>query len=67
MKLLGKLLGDIGYASQSLAQDLHQMFDVQVITKSRFNMKNQLMLLSNLFFRRREIIEIIIDKLKNNL
>jgi len=39
---------------------------VQLITKLRSNMKNQLMLLSDrLLLRRRAIIETIIDQLKN--
>ena len=65
-KLFGKLFGDKGYVSQSLAQYLRQTFDVQLITKLRSNMKNQLMLLSDrLLLRRRAIIETIIDQLKN--
>jgi hypothetical protein len=65
-KLYGKLFGDKGYISQTLALYLHQMFDVQLITKLRSNMKNQLMLWSDrLLLRRRAIIETIIDQLKN--
>ena len=42
------------------------MFDIQLITKLRANMKNQLMLLTDrLLLRRRAIIETIIDQLKN--
>jgi hypothetical protein len=65
-KLFGKLFGDKGYLSQSLAQTLRQMFDVQLITKLRSNMKNQLMLWTDrMFLRKRAIIETIIDQLKN--
>ncbi len=65
-RLFGKLFGDKGYVSQMLAQQLRDMFNVQLITKLRANMKNQLMLLSDrLLLRRRAIIETIIDQLKN--
>lgn len=64
--LFGKLFGDKGYISQPLADTLRQMFDLQLITKLRANMKNQLMLLTDrLLLRRRAIIETIIDQLKN--
>lgn len=64
--LFGKLFGDKGYISQKLADQLRELFDVQLITKLRANMKNQLMLLSDrLLLRRRAIIETIIDQLKN--
>lgn len=65
-RLFGKLFGDKGYISQKLADQLRELFDVQLITKLRANMKNQLMLLSDrLLLRRRAIIETIIDQLKN--
>ena len=65
-KLFGKLFGDKGYISQELAQSLRRMFNVQLITKLRANMKNQLMLWTDrLFLRKRAIIETIIDQLKN--
>jgi transposase len=65
-KLFGKLFGDKGYISKDLAQTLQRMFNVQLITKLRANMKNQLMSLSDrLLLRRRAIIETIIDQLKN--
>lgn len=65
-KLFGKLVGDKGYVSQSLAQSLRQMFNVQLITKLRANMKNQLMLFTDrMLLRKRAIIETIIDQLKN--
>lgn len=65
-KLFGKLFGDKGYISQPLAQTLREMFDIQLITKLRKNMKGQLMTLSDrIMLRRRAIIETIIDQLKN--
>jgi len=65
-KLFGKLFGDRGYISQKLALELRQTFNLQLITKLRSNMKNQLMLLSDrMLLRRRAIIETIIDQLKN--
>jgi transposase len=65
-RLFGKLFGDKGYISQPLAQSLREMFDVQLITKLRRNMKNQLMTWSDrILLRRRAIIETIIDQLKN--
>jgi transposase len=65
-ELFGKLFGDKGYLSQPLALFLHEMFDIQLITKLRDNMKNQLMSLTDrLLLRRRAVIESIIDQLKN--
>jgi IS5 family transposase len=65
-KLFGKLFGDKGYISHPLAQTLRQMFDLQLITKLRSNMKNQLMLWTDrMRLRKRAIIETIIDQLKN--
>ncbi len=65
-KLFGKLFGDKGYISQPLAQALREMFDLQLITKLRSNMKNQLMTMTDrILLRRRAIIETIIDQLKN--
>ena len=47
-------------------QSLRELFDIQLITKLRDNMKNQLMSLSDrILLRRRAIIETIIDQLKN--
>ena len=65
-KLFGKLFGDKGYISQSLALDLLKMFNLQLVTKLRSNMKNKLMLWTDrILLRRRAIIETIIDQLKN--
>ena len=64
--LFGKLFGDRGYISKDLAQHLRETLNVQLITRLRKNMKNQLMLLQdNILLRRRAIIETIIDQLKN--
>lgn len=65
-KLFGKLFGDKGYISQSLAQALRELFNLQLITKLRNNMKNQIMTMTDrILLRRRVIIETIIDQLKN--
>jgi len=64
--LFGKLFGDKDYISQSLAQSLRAMFNLQLITKLRKNMKNQLMTWTDrILLRRRAIVETIIDQLKN--
>ena len=64
--LFGKLFADRGYISQKLGTQLRQLFDLQLITKLRSNMKNQLMPISDKLLRRkRAIIETIIDQLKN--
>jgi hypothetical protein len=64
--LFGKLFGDKGNISQSLAQSLREMFDLHLITKLRSNMKNQLMTMTDrILLRRRAIIETIVDQLKN--
>jgi transposase len=65
-KLFGKVFADKGYISLKLAAYLREMFDLQLVTKLRSNMKNQLMLMSDrLLLRKRAIIETIIDQLKN--
>ena len=65
-KLFGKLFGDRGYLSQPLFEELYQTFGIQLVTKIRSNMKNQLMLFSDkLLLRKRAIVETIIDQLKN--
>lgn len=64
--LWGKLFGDRGYISQAWVEQLHQMYNLQLITKLRKNMQNRLMLLSDkILLRKRAIIETIIDQLKN--
>lgn len=65
-QLFGKLFGDKGYISQPLMQSSRELFNIQLITKLRDYMKNQLMTLSDrILLRRRAIIETIIDHLKN--
>jgi hypothetical protein len=64
-RLHGKLFGDRGYISAPLTQLLFEQ-GLQLITRLRKNMKNQLMHLSDkLLLRKRAIIESIIDQLKN--
>ena len=64
-ELWGKLVGDKGYISQDLfdqllAQDLH------LITTARKNMKNRLMTMTDkLLLRKRSLIETVNDQLKN--
>lgn len=63
--LVGKLLGDKGYLSQALFEELYER-GLELITSLRKNMKGQLMLLSDrLLLRKRFIIETITDQLKN--
>ncbi len=64
-RLRGKLIGDRGYISASLAELLFEQ-GLHLITRLRKNMKNRLMHLSDkLLVRKRAIIESIIDQLKN--
>ena len=65
-RLFGKLFGDKGYISAPMFKMLLESCNVQLISKLRPNMKNQLMLLSDkLLLRKRVIAETIIDQLKN--
>ena len=64
--LFGKVFGDRGYVSKSLAQQLLESFGIEFFAKPRRNMKNSLMRLTDkLLSRKRFIIETIIDQLKN--
>ena len=64
-QLFGKLFGDRGYISKALFAELFA-HGVQLITKLRSNMKNQVMDLSDkLMLRKRAIIESVNDQLKN--
>ena len=64
--LFGKLFADRGYISKKLDQHLRQLYDLQLITKLRSNMKNQLLPMADkLLLRKQAIIETIIDQLKN--
>jgi hypothetical protein len=64
-QLWGKLVGDKGYLSQELFEQLLAQ-GVQLITPIRKNMRNRLMpLVDKLLARKRSIIETINDQLKN--
>lgn len=64
--LFGKVFGDRGYVSQTLAAQLFKDFGIQFFAKPRRNMKNRLIRLTDkLLSRKRSIIETIIDQLKN--
>jgi len=64
-RLFGKLFGDKGYLSKPLSLQLRSQ-GVELITKLKANMKNQLMLLSDkLLLRKRAVVESVIDQLKN--
>ena len=64
-KLWGKLVGDRGYLSQPLFEQLFER-GLQLITPLRKNMKNRLVVLDDkLLTRKRAVIETIIDQLKN--
>lgn len=64
--LMGKVFADKGYISKALRERLQETLNIQLITKLRRNMKNQLMPLADrLLLRKRSIVESIIDQLKN--
>lgn len=64
-RLFGKLFGDMAYLSQSMFQQLMEQ-GIQLITKVKSNMRNQLMVMTDkLLLRKRSIIETINDQLKN--
>lgn len=63
--LQGKLIGDKGYISADLFNQLYQR-GLQLITRIRKNMKNKLMpMIDKLLLRKRVIVETVIDQLKN--
>lgn len=63
--LTGKLVGDKGYISASLFEELMQQ-GLQLITRIKRNMKNKLMTLQDKFLlRKRGLIECVNDQLKN--
>jgi hypothetical protein len=65
-RLFGKLIGDRGYISQPLFEQLLETFNVQLITRLKKNMKNRLMpMLDKILLRKRAIIESVMDQLKN--
>jgi hypothetical protein len=63
--LIGKLFGDRGYISQVLFEQLYAR-GLQLITKSRKNMKNRLTrMIDKVLLRKRALIETVNDQLKN--
>jgi DDE family transposase len=63
--IFGKLFGDKGYISSKLFADLYEQ-GVQLITKLKSNMKNQLMdLYDRLMLRKRGLVESVHNRLKN--
>ena len=64
-KIFGKLVGDKGYISKTLFDELF-INGIHLITKIRKNMKNSLMLLQDkILLRKRALIETVNDELKN--
>ena len=64
-EIFGKLLGDKGYISKKLFEELFQR-GLQLITPIKKNMKNKLMpMMDKILLRKRSIIETINDQLKN--
>jgi hypothetical protein len=64
-QIVGKLFGDKGYLSATLAEQLRAL-GIELITKVRKNMAQRLMdLTDKVLLRRRAIIETVLDQLKN--
>lgn len=64
--IFGKVFGDRGYVSKSLAEKLLKDYKINFFAKPKRNMKNHLMKIKDkLLSRKRSIIETIIDQLKN--
>lgn len=64
-KVFGKLVGDKGYISQTLFEQLF-IDGIHLITKIRKNMKNSLMQIKDkILIRKRALIETVNDELKN--
>jgi hypothetical protein len=64
-KIFGKLIGDKGYISKTLFDELF-IDGIHLVTKLRKNMKNSLMLLHDkILLRKRALIETVNDELKN--
>jgi Transposase DDE domain len=64
-KLFGKLVGDKGYISQDLFEQLFGR-GLQLITRIKKNMKNRLIpLFDKLLLRKRAVVETVVDQLKN--
>jgi len=65
-RLFGLLIGDKGYISQPLADQLAQQYGVRLLTRRRSNMRPvELDPVDRLLLRKRAIIETIFDQLKN--
>ncbi len=65
LDLIGKLFGDRGYISQKLFEQLYER-GVQLVTKSKKNMKQRLVkLIDKILRRKRAVIESVNDQLKN--
>lgn len=63
--LIGKLFGDRGYISQKLFEELYER-GLELITKSKKNMKNRLVkLIAQILLRKRAVIESVNGHLKN--
>ena len=64
-KIFGKLVGDKGYISKTLFDELF-IDGIHLITKIRKNMKNSLMLVQDkILLRKRALVETVNDELKN--
>ena len=64
-KVFGKLVGDKGYISQTLFEQLF-IDGIHLITKIRKNMKNSLMQIKDkIILRKRALVETVNDELKN--
>ena len=64
--LYGKFFVDRGYASNALAQRLFESYGIEFFAKTKRNMKNHLMRLTDkLLACKRGIVETVIDQLKN--
>jgi len=64
--LFGKVFGDKGYVSKTLATQLFEDYGIEFFARPRRNMTNHLMRLTDkLLARHRAIIETVIDQLKN--
>ena len=65
-RLIKRLFGDRGYISQDLAEDRLVTHGLCLITKLRKKMRNRVLALEDKFLlRKRAIIEVIVDQLKN--
>ena len=64
-KIFGKLVGDKGYISKDLFDELF-IDGIHLITKIRKNIKNSLMLIKDkVLLRKRALVETVNDELKN--